>query len=515
MHGLVVIRPGHGQGMTRSEEPGPAGDEQTLLVLGASGDLTARLLLPGLGGLLAAGPNGNGAAGEAAGPNGNGAAGEAAGPNGSGAAAGPSGKLLLVGSGRDEWDDEHWRQRVRDSFAKASGPQVTATVDSARYVPADVTRAEDLERLLAVCRGPVVIFFALPPAVTAKACRALAGLTLPAGTRLVLEKPFGTDAAAAAQLNQLLATLVPEDRIHRVDHFLGKSTVLNILGLRFANRLFEPMLTAEHVASVDIVFDESLGLEGRAGYYDSAGALIDMVQSHLLQVLALLAMEAPPSVEARELRDRKAQVLRATRLWDPDARISSRRARYTAGKIDGRQLPGYAEEPGVDAAKGTETLAEVVLAVDTWRWAGVPFRLRSGKAMSATRKEAIITFKQPSRVPDGLTGYDRPDRLRIGFGPDRLAIDVNINGPGDPFVIDPVTLDVGFGPGELPAYGEVLRGVLNDDPTLSVRGDTAEECWRIVEPVLSAWRDGTVPLLDYPAGSGGPGDSLIPAILEA
>jgi glucose-6-phosphate 1-dehydrogenase len=461
-----------------TDSVGATGGEQCLLVLGASGDLTARLLLPGLGGLLAASPDQG---------------------------------LLLLGSGMDDWGDERWRQRVSDSFAKASatGPQVTATLQSTRYLQADVTHPEDLRRLIAACRGQLVIFFALPPAVTAKACAALAGLELPAGTRLMLEKPFGTDTAGAEQLNALLATLVPEDKIHRIDHFLGKSTVLNILGLRFANRLFEPMLNADHVASVDIVFDESLALEGRAGYYDSAGALIDMVQSHLLQVLALLAMDAPPSVDARELRDRKAQVLRATRLWDDDARKCTRRARYAAGEIDGRSLPAYADEAGVDPARGTETLAEVVLAVDTWRWAGVPFRLRSGKAMSATRKEAVITFKPPSRVPDGLTGYERPDRLRIGFGPDRLAIDVNINGPGDPYEIDPVTLDVDFGPGELPAYGEVLRGVLDDDPTLSVRGDTAEQCWRIVEPVLTAWRKDAVPLLEYPAGSVGPEGSLL------
>ncbi|MGW4947420.1 glucose-6-phosphate dehydrogenase [Actinoplanes sp. NPDC004185] len=463
---------------TRSAGPAGAGEEQSLLVLGASGDLTARLLLPGLGGLLT---------------------------------AVPGQPLFLLGSGMDDWDEERWRKRVDDSFSSvsATGPQVTATIEGTRYMQADVTKPEDLRRLLDACRGQIVIFFALPPAVTAKACQALTGLDLPAGTRLVLEKPFGTDTAGAERLNQLLATLVPEEQIHRVDHFLGKSTVLNILGLRFANRLFEPMLNADHVASVDIVFDESLALEGRAGYYDSAGALVDMVQSHLLQVLALLAMDAPPSIDAREVRDRKAQVLRATRLWDDDARTCTRRARYTAGEIDGRRLPAYAEEAGVDPGRNTETLAEVVLTVDTWRWAGVPFRLRSGKAMSATRKEAVITFKQPSRVPDGLTGYDRPDRLRIGFGPDRLAVDLNINGPGDPFEIDPVTLDADFGPGELPAYGEVLRGVLDDDPLLSVRGDTAEQCWRIVEPVLSAWRDGTVPLLEYPAGSEGPDDSLL------
>ncbi|GAA0814684.1 glucose-6-phosphate dehydrogenase [Spirilliplanes yamanashiensis] len=452
---------------------------QTLLVLGASGDLTARLLLPGLAGLLAGG-------------------------------AAPG--LALVGSGTDDWDDERWRSRVTESFAAAGGdPAVARVAGTARYLRADVTRPDDLRRLLAACEGRVAIFFALPPAVTAAACAVLADIGVPAGTRLVLEKPFGTDAQSARQLNELLSRLVPEDQVHRVDHFLGKSTVLNILGLRFANRIFEPLLSSAHVESVDIVFDESLALEGRAGYYDRAGALADMIQSHLLQVLALLVMEAPPTLDAREFRDRKAQVLRATRLWDDDPAACSRRARYAAGAVDGRQLPAYADEAGVDPARGTETLAELVVAVDTWRWAGVPFRLRSGKALSATRKEAVITFKPPQRVPDGLTGWNRHDRLRIGFGPDRLHLDFSINGPGDPFVLDPVTLDAEFGPGDLPPYGEVLRGVLEGDPTLSVRGDTAEECWRIVDPVLAAWRSGAVPLLEYPAGSTGPADSLLRA----
>jgi glucose-6-phosphate 1-dehydrogenase len=263
------------------------------------------------------------------------------------------------------------------------------------------------------------------------------------------------------------------------------------------------------VADIEIIFDESLALEGRAGYYDRAGALVDMIQSHLLQVLGLLAMEAPPTLDARELRDRKAQVLRATRLWSADPAACTRRARYAAGQLDGRRMPAYADEPGVNPARGTETLAEVILAVDTWRWSGVPFRLRSGKALGSTRKEAVITFKQPPRLPDGLTGYEQPDRLRITFGPNRLGLDLNINGPGDPFGLDPVSLETDFGPGDLPPYGEVLRGVFDDDPTLSVRGDTAEDCWRIVEPVLAAWRRGEVPMQEYPAGSSGPPDSLL------
>jgi glucose-6-phosphate 1-dehydrogenase len=453
-------------------DPGQA-PTRTLLILGATGDLTHRLLLPGLANLLAAG-EGEG--------------------------------LLLVGSSVEDWDDDRWCDRVTGAFASTGrkGELLDGVLARTRYQKADVTDVDDLRRLLASCEPPVAIFFALPPSVTARSCEALTHVDLPAATRLVMEKPFGTDEAGARMLNRLVTRLVPEDHVHRVDHFLGKSTVLNLLGLRFANRMLEPVLRAEHVESVDIVFDESLGLEGRAGYYDGAGALVDMIQSHLLQVLSLLVMDAPPTLSAVDLRDRKAQVLRATRIWDDDPVASSRRARYTAGQIDGRTFPSYVDETGVDPSRNTETLAEVVLTVDTWRWAGVPFRLRSGKALGSPRKEAVIRFRPAPKVPVGLSGWERPDRLRVSFGPDRMSLDLNVNGPDDPFVIEPVTLTADLGPGALSAYGEVLSGVLNGDPTLSVRGDTAEDCWRIVEPVLEAWRKDDVPLEDYPAGSRGP-----------
>ena len=443
---------------------------RTLLVLGACGDLTARLLLPGLGGLLARGGVKD---------------------------------LVLVGSDRDERDDGWWREQVAHSMA-ATGAQVDAVGQGTRYLRADVTAANDLRRLLDACRGQLVIYFALPPSVAVQACQALTELGLPAGTRLVMEKPFGTDAASAEALNALVARLVPEDQVFRVDHYLGMSTVLNILGLRFANRMLESVLNADHVESVEIAFDETLGLEGRAGYYDGAGALIDMIQSHSLQVLSLLAMEAPSTVGARDLRDAKAQVLRATRVWGDDPAASSRRARYTAGTAGGRQLPSYADEPGVDSDRHTETFAEVVVAVNTWRWAGVPFRLRAGKALGAQRKEVVVTFKQPPWVPTGLSGYDRPDRVHIGFDPDLLRLDFNVNGPGDPFTVDPVTMEAGFAPGDLPPYGQVLAGVFEGDPTLSVRGDNAVQAWRVVEPVLAAWRNDEVPLEEYAAGSEGP-----------
>ncbi|SDS26808.1 glucose-6-phosphate 1-dehydrogenase [Friedmanniella luteola] len=449
---------------------------QTFLLLGASGDLAGRLLLPALGDLLEAEPGRR--------------------------------DLVLVGAGAEDWDDATWQDRVRSSFtaAKVSPATLDAVLATTRYQQTDVTDAAALSALIASCAAPPALYFALPPAVTVRACTALLDVDLPEGTVLVLEKPFGTDQASAADLNGLLTRLVPEAQVHRVDHFLGRSTVLNLLGLRFANRLFEPVWNNLHVERVDIVFDEQLALENRARYYDSAGALMDMIQSHLLQVLALVAMEPPAAVNETDLRDAEAQVLRACRVRGGDPAAAGRRARYTAGHVDERDIPDYAAEPGVDASRGTETLAELVVEVDNSRWAGVPFRLRSGKALGVKRKEVLITFKPATHVPVGLRGDALPDRLRLVMGPDRITLGLTVNGPDDPMELDHVELDVDLGAGRLPPYGEVLAGVLDGDPLLSVRGDTAEQCWRIVDPVLAAWRAGDVPLDTYPAGSDGPAD---------
>jgi glucose-6-phosphate 1-dehydrogenase len=279
--------------------------------------------------------------------------------------------------------------------------------------------------------------------------------------------------------------------------------VLNLLGLRFANRIFEPLFSAPNIERVEITFDEELALEGRAGYYDKAGALVDMIQSHLLLVLALVAMEPPASVDSEDLRGGMAQVLRATRPWRKNG-TSSRRARYGAGTIDGRRLPAYVDEKGVDPGHGTETLAELTLAIDNWRWAGVPFVLRSGKALGEARQEIVIVFRDVPHLPTGLRGIAGPSALRISLKPATLDLDLVINGEGDPFTLDRTVLHTDLGAGELSAYGEVLSSLIDADPTLSVRGDVAEECWRIVSPVLAAWRKDAVPLETYAAGSDGP-----------
>ena len=448
----------------------------SLLLLGASGDLSARLLMPALGELLEVEPDRR--------------------------------DLVLYGAGAEDWDSDTWKARVRSSFEsqKVSEETIAQVLTHTKYTRADVTKAEDLKQLIEDAPGPPALYFALPPAITELACRQLQQLSLPENTLLVLEKPFGTDAASAAALNDLLANLVPEEQVYRVDHFLGRSSVLNLLGVRFANRFLEPLWSNLHIERIDIVYDEVLALEDRARYYDRAGALTDMIQSHLLQILALVTMDAPANVNSIDLRYAKATALRACRLWKDDPVTAGRRARYTAGVANGEQVPDYVDEQGVDPARNTETLAEVIVEIDNLRWAGVPIRLRSGKALGQARKEILVTFKELPHLPGGLLGVEQPDMLRLVLNPDRMSLELNVNSPDDPMHLDRVALTQVLNPGRLPPYGEVLAGVLDGDPLLAVRGDTAVECWRIVDPVLAAWRANEAPMDTYPAGSDGPGD---------
>lgn len=443
---------------------------ETLVILGAGGDLTSRLLLPGLASLLASTRGTD---------------------------------IRLLGVDRDPMTEAAWRHRVATSFSGVDAPLADRVREASRYLQADVTDPESLERVLAEATGRTALYFALPPAVTVLACRTLETMTLPEGIVLAIEKPFGTDLASARALNRLLQTIVPEEQVFRVDHFLGKSTVINLLGLRFANRIFEPLLSAQNVAHIEINIEEDLGLEGRAGYYDRAGALVDMIQSHLLLILALATMEPPATVGSEDLRGAMAQLLRATHPWKKDG-SESRRARYTAGTVGTRELPAYTSEAGVDAARKTETLAEMTVGIDNWRWAGVPIVLRSGKAIAAPRQEVIFTFRDVPHLPTGFEGPSREAQLRIGIRPATMTLDLVTNGRDDPFDLECDALEAEFRPSELSAYGEVLAELLDGDPTLSVRGDIAEECWRIVTPVLAAWRHDVVPLDSYPAGSRGP-----------
>lgn len=448
----------------------------TLVILGASGDLTHRLLLPGLGTLLR---------------------------------ARPALDVTLVGAAFDDLDDATWRERVREALAEGGcrTEHAERMASETRYEHLDVTDGAAMKAFLAEideAGRPIVLYFALPPAISQKACEVLSTLELPEGLRVAIEKPFGSSLESAKAFNQLLRSVVPEERIFRVDHYLGKATVVNLLGIRFGNRIFEPVWNANNIERVEIIADEGLALEGRAGYYDKAGALKDMIQSHLLLVMAIFAMEEPANIDAVELRDLMMHTLRATRLWSGEGEVPSRRARYAAGTIDGREVPDYTAEPGVDPARQTETLAQLTVEICNARWAGVPFRLRSGKALGDGFRGIVVKFKPVAHLPGGFHNEAPPNVMVIGISPESIALSVTTNAEGDRWDLEQTTLSAELSESPIRPYGEILDGILSGDPLLSVRGDVAEECWRILTPVFEAWSSGEVPLDEYTAGSYGP-----------
>lgn len=446
--------------------------ERTLIILGASGDLTSRLLLPGLATLLS---------------------------------TEPERQVRVIGAAMENFTQTEWKKRVRTSLTRAKVAREVRDriVGSTAYRKTNVLDRMDLLDLLETVPADSVLYFALPPQVSMGACRLLVGAELPKGLKLAIEKPFGSDRASAAQFNRLLARIVPERQTYRIDHFLGKSAVFNLLGLRFGNRIFEPVWNNVNISHVDIVTDETLALEGRAGYYDTAGALKDMIQSHLLLIMAMVAMEELASVDEIELRDLMAHVLRSTRLMGTP-KTASRRARYTAGSVGGRSIPAYVDEPGVDKARRTETLAEITVEIKNSRWAGVPFTLRSGKALAQDRRGIHIHFKPIAHDLEGLSNRAIPNCLTLGMSPETIELSVTTNAADDMFELEETTLAATIGDSHMRPYGEILAGILDGNPLLSVRGDIAEECWRIVEPVLKAWAKDEVRMQTYPAGSSGP-----------
>ena len=352
---------------------------------------------------------------------------------------------------------------------------------------------------------PVIVYLAIPPALLDRAIQTVHAARPADGTRIVVEKPFGDSLASAQRLNGLLHRAFPEEAVFRVDHFLHKQTIQNLLGIRFANRVFEPLWNRENVERVEIRWDERVGLEARAGYYDRAGALRDMIQNHLLQLASLVGMEPPATMSARDLRNRKVEFLRAVRQPMVDDVVSgSIRARYAAGRVGDRAFPAYVDEDGVDPARDTETFAEVTLWIDNWRWADVPFILRSGKAIGLDKREIVVRYREVPHLAFGSEFEPIPNLLRLELDPDRLALSLNVNGRGDPFDLEELELSADLAPDGLPAYARVLLAVLEGDPVLAIRDDEAEESWRIVEPILELWSSGAVPMQEYPAGSSGP-----------
>lgn len=459
------------------------------MVFGATGDLAGRFLFPALAALRGIGKL----------------------PDG----------FQIVAAGREELDDDEFRgltdEKMKLHAAGISPGARGTTLESSRYQVADLQSTSDVVELLRSEAGtddPVAIYLAVPPAMFRPAIIAIATAGPPPGSRLVFEKPFGESLEEAVALNALLRTELGEAgarSVYRVDHLLGMPTIPNLIALRTGNRLLEGVWDGVNIEQIDVLWEETLALEGRAAFYDKVGALKDVMQNHMLQVLSLVAMEPPPP-DGSELHNRKVEVLRSVRPPTFENAVArTRRARYRAGRLAGSggatgdEVPGYAEEDGVDPSRDTETFAEVTLELEDERWLGTRFVLRAGKAMAARRKGIRIRFRPPARSPFGSMNKHPVNDLWIGIdGPNdiRLQLGGAVAGPPIRSVQIPLTAEAPSS--ELPAYGRVLFDILTGGSGLSVGPNEAEEAWRVVTPVIDAWNKGLVPLEEYPAGSDGP-----------
>ncbi len=471
--------------MIRPEQASHA--DCTFVILGATGDLTRRLLFPAIHRLMANGK--------------------------------VSLKMKFVGYGMETWTSEEFVNHLRDGveqFGEGVDKAVwTEFTKGAEYLSGDLT-PEKLRSLISVVTGPAVFYLALPPALFAQAAASLGALGLAnesAGfRRLVIEKPFGTSLETAKQLQAALLVNWSEGQLFRIDHFLGKDTVQNMVVFRFANRFVEAIWNTQNIAQVQITASETLGLEGRWRYYDGAGALRDMLQNHLMQLFALCAMEPPAVWDGEVVRQHRVEVLRAVRpIAESDVTNVAVRGQYTSGVIDGVPVVGYTQEESIAATSATETYAAIQLTVDNWRWQGVPFTLRSGKRLGGNLTEIALELRRP---PTQLFSANGPagtvlesSWIVIRIRPDEtIEIHAVAKTAGLGLVTEPIVLnatDVRANVGGYTAYEQLILDVLIGDTSLFIRGDEAEQAWQIVQPVLNGWASGGVPL-PYVAGSDGP-----------
>ncbi len=336
-----------------------------------------------------------------------------------------------------------------------------------------------------------------------------------AEVRVIIEKPFGTSLAEAAELNRRVLDVFEESQVFRIDHYLGKETVQNMLAFRFANGLFEPLWNRNYIDSVQLTAAEDIGIGGRAGYYDHAGALRDLIQNHMLQLLCHVAMEPPVNFTAEEVRNEKVKVLQAIHApTEADIRELAVRAQYSAGHAGGEDVPGYLEEEGVRERSNTETFAGLRLEVDNWRWAGVPFYLRAGKRLARKITEIAITLKPVPHLAFDQTGSlgIRPNQLILTLQPNEgVTLQLGAKIPGTRMIIRPVNMEFLYGTAFLSqspeAYERLIMDAMRGDPTLFTRNDEVEAQWEICDPIVSAWEAAPGPLAQYESGSQGPAEA--------
>jgi glucose-6-phosphate 1-dehydrogenase len=481
--------------------PARPADGCAMVIFGASGDLTARMLLPALAHLTS----------------------EHALPDG----------FFVLGVSRTPMSHEAFRKAMTDAVEKAFRdqpdvrPMPSELRDNLYYLSAEFDDPKTYSKIRASLSrerekrggGPEnhVFYLATPPAADPLIVGMLgdAGLNREEGgafSRVVVEKPFGHDLESGRALNVEIRKEFREDQIFRIDHYLGKETVQNILVLRFGNGIFEPLWNRRYVDNVQIAVAESLGVGHRAGYYETAGVVRDMFQNHLLQLLCLTAMESPVRFDANSVREEKVKVLRAIRPI-PSAEISdwAVRGQYSSGVVDGEKVPAYREEANVSSRSQTPTYAAVRFAIDNWRWAGVPFFLRSGKRLARRTTEIAIEFKEVPHMFFKEATNDRLEAnvLRLRIQPDEgISLKILAKVPGAGMHVTPSVMDFPYaqlGVAEHGAYERLLLDVVSGDATLFTRGDEVEEAWRVVTPILEAFEErppSGIPT--YPAGTWGP-----------
>lgn len=466
-----------------------------MVIFGASGDLTGRKILPALARLADRGVLDDG--------------------------------FTVIGVARTEWSDEEFRAHVVESTPDG-GAKWRALTERFKYVTGEYDHPDTFDQLKSHLDeadqvdgtdGNRLYYLATIPSVFGLVAQALAkhGCSGPGpnGTfaRVVVEKPFGRDLASALELNDQMHQAFDEAQIYRIDHYMGKETVQNVLALRFANAIFEPIWNRRYIDQVQVTVSESLGVEHRGGFYETAGALRDIVQNHVMQVLALTLMESPTSTDADRIRDEKVKLLQAIDIPTPDEAVDkSVRGQYTAGTIDGAPVVGYREEEDVAPDSQTETYLALRLRVENWRWAGVPIYVRTGKRLPARVTEVALTFRQvPFLLFDHRSSRDlRPNTLILRIQPDEgISLEFGAKVPGEKFHLRSVAMDFSYdeafaGAEAADGYERLIHDAMVGDATLFIRSDEVEQAWRIVDPYLEAWSEPGGALHFYPAGSWGP-----------
>ena len=473
-------------------------DPAVMVIFGATGDLSGRKLLPALYNLAKQ-------------------------------RSLPAG-FAVVGAAMDAISDDAFRKHASDKIHEHSRTQpidqrvLDAFLSSLSYVKVDFGKAEDFKTLAQRLQeldntrhipGNRIFYCATPPPTYTMIAEQLqtAGLNTGDGFhRIVVEKPFGSDLKSARELTQTLQKVFPEDAVYRIDHYLGKETVQNILAFRFANSIFEPVWNANLIDSVQITVAEDIGIENRGSYYDRAGAMRDIIQNHGMQLITLTAMEPPLAFSANAVRDEKVKVLRAIRpLTGDDIPRSTVRGQYTKGWVVGEQVEGYKEEKNVAADSQTETFAAMRLFIDNWRWAGVPFYIRAGKRMPKRVTEIRIQFKRPPHLTFGREAMQEvdPNAITLRIQPEEgISLKFGAKVPSAGIRIRSVTMDFQYMTSFLidapEAYERLLLDCMIGDPTLFTRADEVEAAWTLVDPIEESWRNGKPPLETYPAGTWGP-----------